>query len=200
MYKENPNPGIVEKLYEKYYNENEFKKNKHTQYYKRWIRSLNRSIGKEPEFTKTSKKGTPEWYCLGPFDFDRLASSSSYAAGAAHIYTVEQSISDPNILYAGGATCGLWKSINKGLHWEPLFDTELLINEVYSLEIDHSNSDIAYFSSNGTLYKTIDGGSTYEIIEEDFNFIKDLVMHPTNNEILFVCDESGLYKIECKSK
>ncbi len=196
MYKENPNPGIVEKLYEKYYNENEFKKNKHTQYYKRWIRSLNRSIGKEPEFTKTSKKGTPEWYCLGPFDFDRLASSSSYAAGAAHIYTVEQSISDPNILYAGGATCGLWKSINKGLHWEPLFDTELLINEVYSLEIDHSNSDIAYFSSNGTLYKTIDGGFTYEIIEEDFNFIKDLVMHPTNNEILFVCDESGLYKID----
>ena len=47
----------------------------------------------------------------------------------------------------------------------------------------------------GTLYKTNENGENYEIIEE-FDFIKDLVLHPENNNILFVCDESGLYKID----
>tara|TARA_B100000945_G_C19945952_1_gene396193 strand:+ start:248 stop:523 length:276 start_codon:yes stop_codon:yes gene_type:complete len=44
MYKEDPNPGKVESLYKDYYKENEFIKNKHTQYYKRWLRSLSRKI------------------------------------------------------------------------------------------------------------------------------------------------------------
>ena len=89
--------------------------------------------------------GLPEWYCLGPFDFDKLASSSSYAAGAAHLYTVEQSLSNSDILYAGAATSGLWKSTNKGVNWFPLFDKELLINEVYSIEIDYTNSNVIFF-------------------------------------------------------
>ena len=46
MYKENPNPGKVEALYKEFYKKNDFNKNKHTQYYKRWIRSINRDIGK----------------------------------------------------------------------------------------------------------------------------------------------------------
>ena len=196
MYKENPNPGKVEALYKEFYKKNEFKKNKHTQYYKRWVRSINRDIGdyKKP-VNQINKADSPQWYCLGPFDFDRLASSSSYAAGAAHVYTVEQSISNPNILYAGGATCGLWKSYNKGLQWIALFENDLPINEVYSIEIDYINPNIVYFSSIGTLYKTNENGENYEIIEE-FDFIKDLVLHPENNNILFVCDESGLYKID----
>ena len=196
MYKENPNPGKVEALYKEFYKKKDFNKNKHTQYYKRWIRSINRDIGKyKRPVSKINEYDSPQWYCLGPFDFDRLASSSSYAAGAAHVYTVEQSINNPNVLYAGGATCGLWKSINKGLQWVSLFETDLPINEVYSIEIDYLNSNIVYFSSLGILYKTTDDGENYEIIEE-LSFIKDLVLHPENNNILFVCDESGLFKID----
>ena len=97
----------------------------------------------------------PEWECIGPFDFDRNAASTSYAAGAAHLYTIEQSISNVDILYAGGATCGLWKSENKGLQWTALFDTELMINTVYSLEIDFTNPDIVYFSADDNLYRTL---------------------------------------------
>ena len=195
MYKDKPNPGKVESLYKNYYKENPFIKNKHTQYYKRWLRSLSREITN----TKTSliqkkKSSLSEWYCLGPFDFDRLASSSSYAAGAAHLYTVEQSLSNSDILYAGAATSGLWKSTNKGVNWVALFDQELLMNEVYSLEIDYSNPEVVFFSNSDKLYKTIDGGLSFELMFE-FDFIKDIVMHPIDNDILFVCDESALYKI-----
>ena len=114
MYSTNPDPGKIELLYEDYYKKYPFVKNKHTQYYKRWKRFLSREIqvSNDYKINYNNKKigGLPEWECVGPFDFDRNAASTSYAAGAAHLYTVEQSISNPNTLYAGGATCGLWKS------------------------------------------------------------------------------------------
>ncbi len=195
MYSSNPDPGKIELLYNKYYNENKFIKNKHTQYYKRWKRSLSRKINKPKLYSNNynnKKLGLPEWECLGPFDFDRVAKTSSYAGGSAHIYTVEQSISNNNVLYAGGATCGLWKSINKGMYWTPLFDTELMINEVYSLEIDHQNSDIVYFSSGGDLYRTLDGGNSFELLYE-IGFIKDIIMHPNNTNLVYVCADDNLY-------
>ena len=44
MYSNNPDPGKIELLYKNYYKKNKFIKNKHTQYYKRWKRSLSRKI------------------------------------------------------------------------------------------------------------------------------------------------------------
>ena len=196
MYLKNPDPGKVEFLYKDYYKENEFIKNKHTQYYKRWKRSLSREI-KIPQNTKHNDKklsSLPAWQCVGPFDFDRNAASTSYAAGAAHLYTVEQSISNPNIIYSGSATAGLWKSEDKGLHWTALFDTELMINEVYSLEISYLDANIVYFSSDNNLYRTIDGGQTQEFLYE-IGFIKDIVMHPNDSNILYICSSEGLYKL-----
>ena len=194
MYSNNPDPGKVESLYRNYYQKNEFVKNKHTQYYKRWQRSLTRKISKKNNYKNKKLSGLPEWQCVGPFDFDRNAASTSYAAGAAHLYTVEQSISNSEILYAGGATCGLWKSEDKGLHWNPLFDKDLMINEVYSLEIDFLNPDIIYFSSGADLYRSLDGGVSYELLYE-LSFIKDLVFKSDDNNILYICGSEKLYQL-----
>ena len=43
MYDEKSDVGNVIQEYEKFYRENEFKKNKYTQYYKRWLRDLSRT-------------------------------------------------------------------------------------------------------------------------------------------------------------
>tara|TARA_Y100000994_G_C15702737_1_gene445838 strand:+ start:918 stop:4475 length:3558 start_codon:yes stop_codon:yes gene_type:complete len=197
MYSSQPDPGKIELLYSDYYKTNKFIKNKHTQFYKRWKRSLSREIIKkknQQDNLLVSGQELSQWQCIGPFDFDRNAASTSYAAGAAHLYTIEQSISNTNTLYAGGATCGLWKSVNKGFNWIPLFDTQLMINEVYSLEIDYLNADIVYFSSGSYLYRTIDGGSSFELLYE-LSFIKDIIMNPENNDIIYICSEDGLYQL-----
>ena len=195
MYQEDTDEGAVIDAYREYYKIYPFIKNKHTQYYKRWIRNLSRT-SKNIQSHQKSKKSN-QWECVGPWDFDQHAESRSYAPGAAHVYTVEQSKSNPNILYAGTATAGAWRTNDKGLNWH-LLTKELPLSTVYALEIDFTNEDVIYISGNGSLYKSIDGGVNWNIIGDTTftnlsHSIKDIKLKPNNNTELFVASNNGLY-------
>jgi PKD repeat protein/photosystem II stability/assembly factor-like uncharacterized protein len=218
MYSETSDIQEVTEAYKDFYAKNPFVKNNHTQYYKRWLRSLSRTdkpipYGKEnPKENKANlsqyisksklirdqKSPDSEWECIGPFDFDKDAAGRSYAPGAAHVYTVEMAASDSTILYAGTATAGFWKTIDGGENWF-LLTADMLIGSITSIEIDHSNPDVVFFGASGDLYKTVDGGANWAVIGEasfgdaDHNF-KDIVMHPENNEIIFLTTDNGFFK------
>jgi photosystem II stability/assembly factor-like uncharacterized protein len=195
MYTENPDAGEVIETYTNYYKKNKLVKNKHNQYYKRWLRSISRFSDAKPN--TTSSKSSNQWECIGPWDFDKDAASRSYAPGAAHVYTVEQAVSNPNILYAGSATAGAWKTIDKGANWN-LITADLALNGVYAIEIDFTNPEIIYISGNGGIYKSNDGGGNWTIIgDATFTNLshstKDIKLKPTNNMELFVASDEGLY-------
>ena len=195
MYTENPDAGEVIEAYTTYYQKNELVKNKHTQYYKRLLRSISRFS--DAKASTTSSKSSNQWECIGPWDFDKEAASRSYAPGAAHVYTVEQAVSNPNILYAGSATAGAWKTIDKGANWN-LITADLALNGVYAIEIDFTNPEIIYISGNGGIYKSNDGGGNWTIIgDATFTNLshstKDIKLKPTNNMELFVASDEGLY-------
>ncbi len=196
MYAENPDEGEVINAYTDYYKKNELVKNKHTQYYKRWLRGISRFSNAKP--TLKTSKSTNQWECVGPWDFDKDAASRSYAPGAAHVYTIEQAASNPNVLYAGSATAGAWKTIDKGDNWN-LITQDLSLNGVYAIEIDFTNPEIIYISGNGGIYKSDDSGNTWNIIG-DATFtsmshsIKDIKLDPSNNFELFVASNEGLFK------
>lgn len=216
MYQEDADIGAVIEAYETYYKNHPFRKNGHTQYYKRWLRTIKRDINgfssktndwrtakelnEEYQQRISSRSPTSPWTCIGPFDFDKAAVDRSYAAGAAHIYTVEQAMSNTNILYAGTATAGLWKSTDKGLNWTPMTN-DMLVNNVIAIEIDHTNPDIVYFEGAGILYKTTNGGTSWTAIgdatfQSSGHELTDIIMHPTNNQILFLCANDGLYRTD----
>ena len=195
MYADEPNIGNVIEEYENYYKNNSFNKNKHTQYYKRWIRSFSRET---IEVKKSNNKSSNNWEGVGPWDFDINAESRSYAPGAAHLYTVEQSKSNNNVLYAGAATAGAWRSNNKGDNWFHI-TKDFHLSSVYAIEIDFQDEDIIYISGNGGLHKSIDGGINWNSVGgSNFNSqshsIKDIKMHSLNNQIIFVASNKGLYK------
>ena len=195
MYADEPNVGVVIKEYENYYKKNSFNKNMHTQYYKRWIRSFSRET---IEVKKSNNKSSNNWEGVGPWDFDINAESRSYAPGAAHLYTVEQSKSNNNVLYAGAATAGAWRSNNKGDNWFHI-TKDFHLSSVYAIEIDFQDEDIIYISGNGGLHKSIDGGINWNSVGgSNFNSqshsIKDIKMHSLNNQIIFVASDKGLYK------
>ena len=196
MYSKEPKIAETVKEYNLYYKKNKLQKNKHTQYYKRWLRNISR-YSNAPVSSKISNSSN-QWQCVGPWDFDQFAESRSYAPGACHIYTVEQSISNPNILYAGTATAGAWKSYDKGNNWE-LITSEISLNSVYAIEIDFTNPDIIYISGNGKLYKSTNSGSSWSIIGNTSftnlsHSIKDIKLNPDNNQILYVASNQGLFK------
>ena len=222
MYSPNPDLGAVVDAYRAYYQEHPFEKNQHTQYFKRWLRSEGRTLdplwntqdpvqrqkildNRQAYLDKTTQlaieKGPDsEWECLGPIDYDHDAAGRSYAPGAAHVYTVEQATSNPDILWAGTATAGVWKSEDYGLNWT-LTTQDILVNGVRALEIDFSNPSVVYFGGGGTVYKTTDGGLSWNTTgDTDFNDINhsvnDMVMQPGNSNTLFFCANTGLYKTE----
>ncbi len=214
MYSENPDPGAVAAAYAAYYSTHPFEKNNHTQYFKRWKREFGHElVPKDP--VQRANYGTnlhdylnateelassraANWSCIGPIDWDHGSVAKSYASGAAHVYTAEQSVSNPNTVWAGTANAGIWKSTDKGLNWSNM-TKNLMIGEVVSIEIDFSNENIIYAGAEGDLWKTINGGATWTSIG-DATFqglthnIKDIVMHPSNNQILYVISDQGLWR------
>lgn len=222
LYADQPDIEAVMEEYEKYYDQNEFVKNKHTQYYKHWIRNISRDPNglflpspdvdikkiraNERQYLERSKGSAQKtksksassvWQGIGPFDYDHNAAGRSYAPGGAHVYTIEQAKSNHNTLFAGTATAGLYKSVDYGTNWN-LTTSDLLIGSIRSIEIDHSNEDIVYFGAEGDIYKSVDGGTNWTITG-DATFqsisvsVNDLLMHPTKSNELFACTNQGLY-------
>ena len=214
MYAPDPDPGAVQAAYDAYYATHPFVKNSHTQYYKRWKRELGHDlVPKDPEqraaygeslsayLTATEQLASSRaanWTGIGPFDWDHGAVAKSYACGAAHVYTVEQSASNPNLVYAGTANAGVWKSTDKGSNWTNV-TKGAMIGQVLSVEIDWSNENVVYFGSEGSLWKSSNGGSTWGVIG-DATFqgfshsIRDIVLHPTSNQVLYVISDKGLWR------
>ena len=220
MYQDQAKVELVIDAYEAYYQTHPFVKNGHTQYYKRWLRSISRDVNglmtnpelisvdrvkeNETKYTERSlevrelRGPNSQWQSLGPYDFDKEAAGVSYAAGAAHVYTVERAATDTDVLYAGTATAGVWKTTNKGSNWT-LVTPDLIVNSVRSLEVDYTDDKVVYFEGSGSVYKTTDGGITWNVIGDAAftalsHSVNDIVTDPTSHTTLMLSSNQGLYR------
>lgn len=216
MNQPNADPGAVQTAYDLYYQTHPFVKNTYTQYYKHWAMKISRdnngsSFGLPEDDAKfnqqnylqasidlqNNRNASSQWNCIGPFAFDKDANGRSYACGAAHVYTIEQSATNDSILYAGTANAGVWKTIDKGFHWT-LLTQNMMLGTVVALEIDNTNPDVIYFGGAGKVYKTTDGGLTWNATG-DATFqatafsVNDMLMNPANHLELWFTSTSGLY-------
>ena len=68
--------------------------------------------------SSNNQKSVVGWVPIGPFKTNKPSNlGNSWAYGQMNVYSLCQSISNPNILYAGGETGGIYKSSDKGLSW-----------------------------------------------------------------------------------
>lgn len=208
MYQETPNLFELRDLYEAYYAEHPFVKTRHTQYYKRllkenwiWTDTEGNIMPKTERSESVSliKSPTSPWQEVGPWDYDheQAMAFQVQSPGAAHVYTVEQSSVNADLVYAGTATAGVWKSMDKGLNWT-LVTADLDVNGVYSIALDPSNQNIAWFGeSNGQVWKTTDGGASWTIVGDPAfiatdKWFRDLKVLGTNT--LLAATEEGLFR------
>jgi photosystem II stability/assembly factor-like uncharacterized protein len=107
--------------------------------------------------------------------------------------------SDPrntDILYIGTASGGLWKSINAGTTFKPVFD-DVPVASVGALAVDPMRPDIIWAGTGEGnprnsvtggygIYKSLDGGKTWILSGlEETRHIHRIVVNPVNSDIVY---------------
>jgi photosystem II stability/assembly factor-like uncharacterized protein len=140
--------------------------------------------------------------CIGPANM----------GGRIDDFAVVESL--PHTIYVGTASVGVWKTINNGVTWEPIFDDQET-STIGDVTVAPSNPDLVWVGTgepnnrqssswgNG-VYKSTDGGKTWKNMGlRDTHHIGRIVIHPTNPDIVYVAalghlwgpnKERGLFK------
>ncbi len=118
------------------------------------------------------------------------------------------------IMYAASASGGVWRTVNEGTTWEPIFD-KYGSSSIGDIAVAPSNPDILWVGTGESnnqrssswgdgVYKTENGGKTWTNIGlRTSQHIGRIIIHPTKPDIVFVAavgplwasgGERGLYK------
>ncbi|MFO0982948.1 MAG: hypothetical protein U1E76_14660 [Planctomycetota bacterium] len=134
-------------------------------------------------------------------DPDLLAAMRARAIGPAgmsgRVAAIAAVESDPNIIYVGAATGGLWKSVDGGMSWQPRFD-EQSVASIGAIAIDPRSADVVWVGTgegnprnsasvgNG-MYKSLDGGRTWKQLGlAQSERIHRICLDPHDPEIAYV--------------
>ncbi|MFY7948330.1 MAG: WD40/YVTN/BNR-like repeat-containing protein, partial [Gemmatimonas sp.] len=111
---------------------------------------------------------------------------------------------NPATYYVGTAHGGVWKTVNNGTTFTPLFQHEGLI-AIGDVAVSQVNPDVVWVGAGesnnrqstswgGGLYKSTDGGKTFALIGlPNSKHINRIVLHPTNENIVFVAATGPLF-------
>ncbi len=104
---------------------------------------------------------------------------------------------NPDIMYVGTASGGLWKSTSGGIKWKPLFDKEVTAS-IGAVAIQQSNPSVIWVgtgegnprnSLNGGygVYKSLDGGKSWKSMGlEKTRHIHRIKIDPTDPNTIYV--------------
>ena len=135
---------------------------------------------------------------LDPDLLSGLAPRSIGPAGmSGRVAAIAAVESNPDIVYVGAATGGVWKSENGGITWRPIFDDQP-VAAIGAIAIDRRNPAIVWVGTgegnvrnsasvgNG-IYRSADGGETWTHLGlEATERIHRIVLHPDNPDIAWV--------------
>lgn len=144
------------------------------------------------------------WQPVGPFTH---TNTGSWSSGQGRTSAVAIDPLDSNTIYVGTPAGGVWKSTNSGTTWTPLSD-ELPQIGISGIAIDHpSAGNLTVYIATGDkdasdtysigILKSVNGGpwiSAGLSFSGTSTLAGDLILHPTNNQILLCATTLGLYR------
>ncbi len=124
--------------------------------------------------------------------------------------------SKPQVFYVGTGTGGVWKTVNHGTSWTPLFDDQPT-SSIGDVTLDQSNPNLVWVGTgepqnrqssgwgNG-VYKSTDAGNTWRHMGlEGTNHVGRILIHPRNPDVVYVAavgdlwgpnDERGVFRTQ----
>ncbi len=134
-----------------------------------------------------------KWRNIGPFRGGRSVASSGV-------------VGQPMTYYNGTVGGGIWKTTDDGLSWKNISDGFLKTGTVGSIAVSESNPNIVIAgmgehaargvmtSMGDGVYKSTDAGKTWKHIGLDkTRHISDVIIHPTNTNIIYVAAQGAQY-------
>lgn len=151
-------------------------------------------------------------------DMEKLKGMKPRAIGPAgmsgRITAIDAVVSNPDIIYVGAASGGVWKSTSGGVTWEPIFDKESTLS-IGAIAVQQDNPSVVWVgtgegnprnSLNGGdgIYKSLDAGKTWKKTGlEKTRHIHRIIIDPKNPNTVYVGSigspwgehpERGIYK------
>jgi photosystem II stability/assembly factor-like uncharacterized protein len=134
-------------------------------------------------------------------DMEKLKGMKPRAIGPAgmsgRITSIDAVVTNPDIIYAGAASGGVWKTTSAGISWEPVFDKEATL-AIGAIAIQQDNPSVIWVgtgegnprnSLNGGygIYKSLDAGKTWKLMGlEKTRHIHRIAIDPKNPNTIYV--------------
>jgi photosystem II stability/assembly factor-like uncharacterized protein len=148
-------------------------------------------IAADPPIDASAFASSLKWRMLGPFRGGRVAAATGVPGRL-------------NEFYFGAVNGGVWKTIDGGRVWLPIFDSQPVAS-IGAIAVAPSQPDTVYVGSgestlrdsvgygNG-MYKSVDAGKTWKHIGlDDTQHIGRIAVDPRNPNVLFVAAIGHLY-------
>ena len=156
--------------------------------------------------TSNSKMTGVMWQQVGPLT-NPLENGYAAYPGKGRINVVSVDPTNENIMYAGAAAGGVWKTIDGGVNWSPKSDylaglgvSDILVdpNNTNILYMATGDEDASHISSIG-VFKSIDAGETWLPTGLAFNlsdneYINDLAFAPGDSSTIFALTTNQIRK------
>tara|TARA_A100001011_G_scaffold64900_2_gene65673 strand:- start:8992 stop:12234 length:3243 start_codon:yes stop_codon:yes gene_type:complete len=113
------------------------------------------------------------------------------------VTTVAGIPNDPMTYYVGAASGGVWKTIDGGLNWNPIFDNQD-VHSIGAISIAPSDPMTIYVGTGESsirsnvsvgdgVYKSEDGGETWKHLGlKNTGRISRIIIHPKNRDLIYV--------------
>jgi len=145
-----------------------------------------------------------KWYHIGPTNVSGRCTDIAVVTPKGRNYTI----------YVATASGGVWKTVNEGTTWEPVFESEAS-SSVGDIAVAPSDQNIVWVGTGEAnifrssqcgsgIYKSTDGGKTWDHMGlADTLTIARIMIHPNNPDVVYVAasghewtdnEERGVFK------
>lgn len=138
------------------------------------------------------------WVSIGPEQMtDVRRHGYGWDDAAGRLSTLAIDPTDPETMYAGGQSCGVWKTVDGGQSWQPVSDAASL--SVAGLALDPSLPSRLYLVTRSAgVFRSIDSGTSWtQISTANLQAIVHsgaVVIHPSDPTRLFVASDVGVQR------
>ena len=134
-----------------------------------------------------------KWRNIGPFRGGRSVASTGV-------------VGDPHTYYMGSTGGGVFKTTDDGITWKNISDKFFKTGSVGAITVSESDTNIVIVgmgehpargvmtSMGDGIYKSMDAGKTWTHLGlENTRHISDVIIHPTNPDIIYVAAQGAQY-------